>query len=255
MSIQKTLIISYPNPDLDGYACSFAYAELLNKTNKNAVGVAFGTPYVEVQYVLNNFEINPLASGEDILLKNKNCSVIFLDESSVSHLPPNISPDQVVEIIDHHMANEEEKFVNAKKQIEAVGSCATLVAERFAQSGLRPSREAVILLYGAIVSSTVNFKNKVTTERDKVMADWLLTLIDLPDDFVKNLFLSKSAVGDDLEQILYSDMKVVELARVKVCIFQLEISGVEKLLENRKDEIMSILKKKPRKSLFLRLFF
>lgn len=46
------------------------------------------------------------------------------------------------------------------------------------------SKESATLVYGAIISNTLNFKGSVTTDRDKIAAEWLNKVAKLPEDFL-----------------------------------------------------------------------
>ena len=73
--MNNILVTSYIDPDLDGTAGSFAYAEYLNKTGRNAVGVVMGQIQIEAEYVFQRFNIKrPLIANDT---KNYN-EIIFL---------------------------------------------------------------------------------------------------------------------------------------------------------------------------------
>lgn len=43
------IVTSYVDPDLDGTACAYAYAEFLKHTNPHVQAMITGTPYIEAQ--------------------------------------------------------------------------------------------------------------------------------------------------------------------------------------------------------------
>lgn len=181
----SVLVTSYVNPDLDGLAGATAYAELLNAKGRRAVAAFFGKPHNEALYVLDRFDIvqpTELSSSEEFN------EVILIDCSEVNHLEGNIPLEKVIEIIDHRKVNDADKFPNATTQIELVGAAATLVAEKFIQSNIPISLNSAVLLHAAIISSTLNFKASVTTDRDKNVFTWLKDMTQLGDEFVRELF-------------------------------------------------------------------
>ena len=126
-NMKKNIVISYKNPDLDGVACMYAYSEFLNKKNICSDYYIIGIPRKEVEIVCKmfNIKLNGLKQWE------KNCNVILVDLNNVKRLD-FILPEDVIEIIDHHVKTEDcAKCVNAKVQIELIGAAATLVAEKF----------------------------------------------------------------------------------------------------------------------------
>ena len=165
--------------------------------------------------------------------------VILVDTSEINNIPEGISIDEIIEVIDHRKNNHAESFKNAKIQIELVGSAATLVAEKFKQANITPSENSAAFLLMAIISNTLNFQSKTTTERDKEIAHWLKTHIALPANFVHQMFAAKSDLsGSRLQQNLEDDAASFDLGGKKVSILQLEIIDAERLVKERKTEIL-----------------
>jgi manganese-dependent inorganic pyrophosphatase len=192
------IVTAYENPDVDGTACAYAYAEFLNKQGTEALAVVFGVPHREAQFVMKEFKIEGFAKGEEHLAEK----VVLVDASDLRGLSDKLAPNQVIEIIDHRKIHEAEKFPNAKSQIELVGSAATLIAEKFKAASIEPSEEAAALLFSAIVSNTINFQAKVTTDRDQEMAEWLQSFVEIPDDYVHRMFADKSAFTKNLKETM-----------------------------------------------------
>jgi len=237
--MERVLVTSYINPDMDGTACALAYAEFLNQTGTLAVAGLLGSPHEEAQYVAARFGIT-LPLIVDAFDFDK---VVLVDVSELFLLDDKIAADKVVEIIDHRLIGQLDDFKNAKKQIELVGSAATLVAERFVQNKQSMSREAAILLLSAIISNTLNFKGSVTTQRDKNVAEELFKISQLPRDYFRELFAAKSDLtGEKLKAALLAEITVTRvIAEKRMVMPQLEIVGSEKLVANRLQEILSIL--------------
>jgi manganese-dependent inorganic pyrophosphatase len=234
------LVTCYVNPDLDGYAGTFAYAELLNKQGIIAELGIIGEPHEEVKYVLNRFKITPAPLIES---DSNYEQVILVDASDISGLEAKVSPEKVIEIIDHRQVNEADKFPQASVQIELVGAAATLVAEKFKASGYESSEAAALLLYSAIISNTLNFKAGVTTSRDQEMAKWLRESLALSDNYWQELFLAKSDFsGEKLAQRIDGDIAYFTIGGRKISIAQLELIGARELVAERLPEILEILR-------------
>lgn len=235
----KILVTSYLNPDLDGVACAIGYAELLNKLGTEAVAGFFGPPHIEASYVMNRFKFKfpPVVKNPADFDK-----FIVVDVGNLDDLDKRLAPDKIVEVIDHHKTAEPKSFPNAQLQIEFVGAAATLVAERFHQAGIEPSVMSATLLYAAIISNTMNFKAKVTTDRDHQMAAWLTGQLKLPTGFIKDMFLAKSDLsGKKLRQVMDGDFNVKTISGQAVGIAQIEMVGARNLIESRLSEILEIL--------------
>ncbi|MCX6797891.1 MAG: DHH family phosphoesterase [Candidatus Falkowbacteria bacterium] len=239
--MKPILITGYVNPDLDGTAGMIGYAEFLSKTGKNTVAGVIGEPHEEAKYILDRFNI-----PYPLLLANANDydEIVLVDASDLNGLEGKIDPNKIIEIIDHRQAHETDKFPNAKAQIEMVGAAATLIAEKFIKNNLEISKNAAILIYGAIISNTLNFKGSVTTDRDKAAAEWLNKTARLPENFWQELFSAKSDLtGEKLAERIEGDFAWFVLGDKNVGIAQIEIIGADKLISERGEEIIKILDK------------
>lgn len=229
---------SYEGPDLDGYSCAVAYAELLLAEGKDAQAAIFGDLQLEVQWLLAEFGIRPIGPISPI----GQMSVALLDASDLDGLPSVFSPDQVVEIIDHRKLTQLSAFPNAVSQVELVGAAATLVAERFKKAGIDPSRESALLLLGGIISNTQNFTHPQTSDRDRAMATWLKAISAAPIDLARRMFTAKSdLLGERLAQALDGDSETITIQGKRVSTMQLEIYQPENLIAHRLEEMQKIL--------------
>ncbi len=235
----SVFVTSYRNPDIDGVACSISYSEYLCKKGIDAIAVIFGKPHREAIFVLKKFGISLPRNGGRLI--SKDSRVILTDTSSLNNISRNINPKNVVEIIDHRKLNEVYRFPNAKVQIELVGSCATLVSEKFREDNVELLSSSAALLYSAVVSNTINFKNNITTERDKEISDWLLKRVSIPSTYVREMFLAKSQVDRPIKNILKEDVSIMNFEGKVVPIFQLEIVDVDAFLETHLDVIKNYL--------------
>ncbi len=238
--MKPILVTSYTGPDLDASACAVAYAEFLNKTGKEAVAGIMGDLHIEAKFVFEK-------SGAPMPLRLKDAhgfeQIILVDTSNLTMFEGKLLPKRVIEIIDHRDVHQAEQFPNAKVQIEKVGAAATLVAERFMESGIAISKESAVLLYGAIASNTLNFKGGRTTERDKKAFTWLEERTGVNKDFVHEMFLAKSDLsGARLKEALWSDFSWYTFGGKIVAIAQLEMIGGRGLAQTRREDILNELR-------------
>ena len=99
--------------------------------------------------------------------------VLLVDHAEQGQSVIGVEHAEIVEILDHHHIGSIETRVPVLATFDPVGSTATLVIERFRQSGMEPSRSSATLLLGAILSDTVILNSPTTTERDHAVIDYL----------------------------------------------------------------------------------
>jgi manganese-dependent inorganic pyrophosphatase len=234
------VVTSYKNPDLDGIACIIAYAELLNKKNIPATALYYGNFGLEVNFVkqyTNYFPIDKHVGEYD-----KNTEFILVDTADPDAIESSIFLKKVKEIFDHRQLVFVDKFINAKKHIELVGSCATLITEEFQKNNLTPSKNTAIYLYSAIISNTINFKNSITTPRDINAANWLKEISNLDENYIYEMFTAKSNVtNDNLFEVLLNDLAIKNIGNKKVSIAQIEMVDVERMSTDLNEALLVTL--------------
>ena len=68
-----------------------------------------------------------------------------MDTNNLRKVNNQVKHENVIEIIDHHhLSDEIQKFTNAKLDIQKVGAAATLVAKRFIDDKIPPTKENLI---------------------------------------------------------------------------------------------------------------
>jgi len=240
---KEILVTCYVNPDLDGFACTFAYTYFLNQTGVKATPSISGKHHNEADYILSEYKLN-FDTKERNPEEYEN--IILVDSSDLDGIDARIDPNKVIEIVDHRKINMAERFPNAKTQIEIVGAAATLIAEKFLDNNIRLPKNIATLVYGAILSNTLNFQAKVTTDRDKKIASLLKKENNFPDNFAHKMFLSKSNFsGDKLKQSLRNDFanfKSHNFGGKKIGIAQIETIDGLNIVQDRKAEIISEIK-------------
>lgn len=243
--MDKTILVTcYVNPDLDGLACVLAYADFLNKIGQKAIPSIFGKHHEEADHVIKKYSLKINIKEND---PNNYEKIILVDSSDLDGIDKRINPKKVIEIIDHRKVNMVESFPNAKIQIELVGAAATLVGEKFEKQNIDLLKDYATLLYGAIISNTLNFRAKVTTDRDRTVAKYLMEKFNFSEDFAHKMFLSKSDLsGKKLIETIrgdFANFKSHNFNGKKLGIAQIEMIEGKKLAIERKDEIVAEIKK------------
>jgi manganese-dependent inorganic pyrophosphatase len=237
--MSKILITSYISPDLDGTACALAYCEYMNEFEDIYESAFMGEVHEEALFVIDYFSLDkPIITTETVDCEK----IILVDASELSVLEGRVDAAKVIEIIDHRKNNEAGKFINAKIQIELVGSAATLITEKFILDNKKISKSSAILLLCAIISNALNFKNTITTTRDVEAAKWLEKFVELPEDFWKLQFSAKSNVnGNKLSEKIDADFATFDIGNLKIGVGQLELFKAEEIISARSEEIFAIL--------------
>lgn len=237
--MSRILVTSYNNPDLDGTACAIGYAEWLRGSGEPAIAGLFGKIHPEAEHLFERFQLERPVQAEEVLESGQ--PVVLVDASYARAIMPPMTVDQVIEVIDHRQMAEPEAFPNAHVQVEFVGAAATLITEKFIQHNQALSRRSALLLYGAIISNTINFQNNVTTDRDRTAAQWLKSQTGIPSNFTEQMFAAKSHITD-IEKAIEQDLVIVEIADSCLALAQLELLRAEQFVQDYKAELLQCLK-------------
>lgn len=238
--MNKRIVTSYEEPDLDGVSSMYAYAEYLNKIGTPSDYYIQGTPKKEVGIVCDLFGIE-LVGNNEILEEQE---VVLVDTNNFEEAP-FVKPEQIVEIIDHHSKNENsDKCKKAKIHIERLGAVATLIAEKFKENKISISRESAILLYYGIISNSINLKASITSRKDIDMASWLEEQCDeITKEKIAEIFTLKSKVEDsELRKEMEAEV-ILDYGGKKMTVAQLEIANMEEFLIQKQDKVVAIMNK------------
>jgi manganese-dependent inorganic pyrophosphatase len=178
----------------------------------------------------------------DDLVRPQPRRVLLVDHAEAAQSVPGVEEAEIVEILDHHHIGSIETKLPVMATFDPVGSTATLVIERFRQSGMEPSRPAATMLLGGILSDTVILNSPTTTERDRAAVDYLERVLDLDaKGFGREMFETTSDVsGLSAEEIVDRDLKEYDLGGGRtMAIAQIETVG--NTLGERKHELLDAL--------------
>ena len=168
--------------------------------------------------------------------------VLLVDHAEQAQSVIGVEYAEIVEILDHHHIGSIETRIPVRATFDPVGCTATLIIERFRQSGFEPSHATAVLLLGAIMSDTVILNSPTTTDRDRTVVAYLDQVLALdPTEFGREMFeqtsdLSRVAAGD----IVGRDAKDYDAGGGRTLrIAQVETVG--QTLEERRDELLHAL--------------
>jgi len=243
---ESILVTCYKNPDLDGYASAYAYAEYLQKRGIKAQATISGKINDETSYLLKKYKIEELPQARKLI--DKADAIILVDASDTLGIDEDIKPQKVMQIIDHRTHNEIENFKKAEILIETIGATSTLIAEYYIETNIPMSQASTILLYSGIISNTVNLRAKVTANRDKRTANWLTTKFEFPTDFIEKMFKAKSTFKDKtIYEIIEEHLAPFKFYRARVGIAVIEMVEAEKFVTKNLDDILKALRRLEKK--------
>ena len=170
--------------------------------------------------------------------------VLLVDHAEQAQSVSGVEKAEIVEILDHHHIGSIETRIPVTATFDPVGSTATLVIERFRQSGMEPSPPTAMMLLGAVMSDTIILNSATTTERDRLVVDYLERVLALDAaQYGREMFEATSDVSEvSAEDIISRDAKQYHAASGhQICIAQIEVVG--KALMDRKEELLAAMRK------------
>ncbi len=170
--------------------------------------------------------------------------VILVDHAEQAQSANGVGRAEILEILDHHHIGSIETRVPVTATFDPVGSTATLVVERFRQSGMEPSRPTAMMLLGAVLSDTVILNSSTTTPRDHAVVEYLERVLAVDGDALgREMFESTADVSEvGATEIITRDAKRYQVrGGQEICIAQIEVVG--DALLNRHDELLEAMRR------------
>jgi manganese-dependent inorganic pyrophosphatase len=170
--------------------------------------------------------------------------VMLVDHAEQAQSVPGIDQAEIIEILDHHHIGSIQTRIPVTATFDPVGSTATLVIERFRQSGMEPSPPTAMMLLGAVMSDTIILNSATTTDRDRLIVNYLERVLALDGaEYGREMFEATSDVSEvSAEEIISRDAKQYHTSSGhQICIAQIEVVG--KALLDRKDELLAAMRK------------
>lgn len=221
--------------DIDAYASCIAYREFLNIQGIKAQAVT--TAKLNKSITNSLLQLN---TKLDKYKKSKQEKYIILDVSNKNYFDKIVQEDNIIELIDHHIGFEEywKEKLEEKANIEFIGAVATIITEKYEKFNLldKMSKDVAYLLMSAILDNTLNFKAKVTTQRDKIAYEKLESIIGNTINYSENYFLEyQYSIENNLISALQNDTKLEKVNETIPYVFgQLMVWNKNKIIDNQK---------------------
>lgn len=227
---QINLVVSYPNPDTDGVACSIAMARLLSTESEKWYAVILGSIGEETYFVLKHLKIQPPNGIETFEGVEK---IVLVDTHHKSQLPTDFPFDRVLFIIDHHPNGDCDAFPFASITNEKVGAAASIVAKMYFERNII-DKSMISLLGFAIISNTLNFSAPSTSHFDKDIYKQISVIYPIHNSLIDGMFEQRNSVFErDMCSALLSDFKIYDTKCGKIGISQIEAYNLERLIDIR----------------------
>ncbi|HJQ08805.1 MAG TPA: DHH family phosphoesterase [Candidatus Saccharimonadales bacterium] len=230
--------------DIDAYGGCIAYAELLNLQGEQAQAASNAALNASIPPSVRAWQA-PFTLGYKPAAED---TFTIIDTSDPEFLDKMTALDRVDEVIDHHPGFEAywQKRLGDKADIEMAGAACTMIFERWEQAGLVPkmSQTSARLLICGTLDNTLNFKAKITTNRDHHAYEQLQCIADLAHDWPAQYFSEcQQAITKDLSAALRDDRKIMAFKQfVKpLGVGQLVIWDASSILANNLEQIRTTM--------------
>ena len=107
------------------------------------------------------------------LLRAPRPQVVLVDHFERHQAGEGLADAEILEIVDHHRVGTIETDAPIRVDCRPVGSTATIIAQKFGEARVTPSRGEALLLLGALLADTLVLTSPTTTETDRLLANRL----------------------------------------------------------------------------------
>ncbi|CAG2174829.1 unnamed protein product [Oppiella nova] len=233
------LVVGNESCDLDSAVSAVGLAFIKHmsckkvESNKRLIIPVLNTTRSELQLkteVIFWFENSVHLSRDDLIcrdeidwqtLKTKKVLITLVDHN-VNEEMARIG--EIIEIIDHHKYDANHCLVTDPSKVlvdVSVGSCSTLIAERFLKSDLKGDTQLALMFFGTIILDTINFSESAQkySEKDKSVVKDLEAIIEdktiSRSEWFQQLIDAKNSTNNmSFEQLLLKDKKLVPNTRI-----------------------------------------
>lgn len=220
--------------DIDAYATCIGYRELLKLKGIEAKAITTAKLNESVTKSLLKLNIRL-----DEYKPQETDEFIVIDVSDKEYFDNIVKLNNIIEIIDHHVGFEEEwkQKLGEKSNIEFIGAVATIIVEAYENENLldKMNSDVAYLLMAAILDNTLNFKAKITTERDKIAYEKLEKIVG-NNEYSERYFLEcQHDIEENLAEAISNDTKLDNINEIIPYVFgQLTVWDKKNIINNKK---------------------
>lgn len=221
--------------DIDAYAGCISYSYLLNL--KGIQSKAVSTSKLNESITK---ELLELETKLDKYTQTEGDEFIIIDVSDKDFFDNIVRENKITEIIDHHIGYEEywKERLGDNSKIEFIGSVVTIIFELYEKENLQDkiTKDIAYLMMAAILDNTLNFKAKVTTNRDIIAYKKLENIARSSESYARKYFMDcQQIIEADLKTALENDTKIgIVSEKLPNVVSQLVVWDKNKIFENKK---------------------
>ena len=236
--MSSRIVIGHTNPDTDSIGSAILLARLETEIGRKTEAKALGPANEETKYVLKRFSV-PMPEVIDSV---GDAEVLIVDHTERAQAPSDLTPDQIVGIVDHHKLGDIQTTNPPSVIIAPLGSCATIIAQLYDQHDVEMSDDLKGLALSCILSDTVILRSPTTTDEDRVVAESLAEELDI--DIVelgRAQFAAKADFSSKTPRdVLGIDMKAYEMGGKKLAIAQVELADTTMIMDAKNDYLTAM---------------
>lgn len=220
--------------DIDAYAGCIAYSYLLNLRGIQSKAVSTAKLNESITEKLLELDIKL-----DQYKPTKEDEFIIIDVSDKNFFDDIIKENKIIEVIDHHTGFEDywKQRLGNNAKIEFIGSVVTIIFELYEKENLQDNitKDIAYLMMAAILDNTLNFKAKLTSQRDITAYKKLEKIAETSKDFASEYFLDcQQMIERNLRRALENDTKIgIVNDKLPKVISQLTVWDKNKILDNK----------------------
>ncbi len=220
--------------DIDAYAGCIAYSNLLKLKGEDSKAIS--TANLNESITENLLR---LSTKLDNYIPTDNDEFIIVDVSDKNFFDNIVKENKIIEIIDHHTGFEDywKNRLGDNSKIEFVGAVVTTIFELYEKENLQDkiTKDIAYLMMSAILDNTLNFKAKITTNRDKIAYKKLEKIIENGESYASKYFLDcQKIIEKDVKKALENDTKIGVVSEKLPSVFsQLTLWNKNKILSNK----------------------
>ena len=221
--------------DIDAYAGCISYSYLLNL--KGIQSKAVSTAKLNESITEKLLE---LGIKLDKYEPTENDEFIIIDVSDKNFFDNIVKENKITEVIDHHTGFEDywKQRLGNNSKIEFIGSVVTIIFELYEKENLQDkiTKDIAYLMMSAILDNTLNFKAKVTNNRDIIAYQKLEKIIEDSENYASKYFLQcQEIIERDLKKALENDTKIGIVSKKLPNVFsQLAVWNKNNILDKKK---------------------
>eukprot|EP00736_Rhodelphis_marinus_P002142 Rmarinus@m.882 len=182
--------VGHTHTDTDSVTAALAFEAIF----PGGVAARAGPLNSETEFVLEYFGVpQPPLVAE--IPGAESCGFYLLDHNTLSQASDGVDESRILGVIDHHPLAEDSLGPPVKLDVRVVGSTATILFDYALSMGVPLSQSTAGLLFGAIVSDTLNLRSSTTTPLDESALQDLARIAGVTDisGFADRMFSAKAA--------------------------------------------------------------